>query len=228
MVCDLLRVPFADHMLVPLPRGIDPVKVASASDNIPDAYRTVAPGLAKDPGAPTLVVGGSARSIGLYAVAIAIALGSSHVDYVDDATDRLTLAEKLGANAIHRSKHASWYRNGKPTLAGGYLISVDASNSTSGLQYALRALAPGGTCTSVGFYFRRGTPIPLWQMYLNDSRLHAGLSHPRADLPAVLELIASGTFDPGHITTTVAPWNDAAEAFLCPGTKVVVTRPKLT
>jgi len=77
-VSDLLRVPHADAMLVAVPAGIDPVHVASASDNIPDAYRTVAPHLHATPNASVLVVGGSARSIGLYAAAIACAMGASH------------------------------------------------------------------------------------------------------------------------------------------------------
>ena len=42
---DVVRVPYADAMLVPLPDGLEPATVASASDNIPDAWRTVAPPL---------------------------------------------------------------------------------------------------------------------------------------------------------------------------------------
>src|SRR3954454_4263404 len=62
---DVLRVPFADAMLVLLPSGLDPVAVASVADNVPDAYRTVAGPLAAAPGAEVLIVGGFARSIGL-------------------------------------------------------------------------------------------------------------------------------------------------------------------
>jgi threonine dehydrogenase-like Zn-dependent dehydrogenase len=40
---DVVRVPWADQMPVPLPDGVDPVAVASLSDNIPDRWRTVAP-----------------------------------------------------------------------------------------------------------------------------------------------------------------------------------------
>lgn len=43
---DVVLVPFADHMLVPVPEGLSPVAVASVSDSIPDAWRAVAPGLA--------------------------------------------------------------------------------------------------------------------------------------------------------------------------------------
>ena len=51
---DLVRVPFADAMLVAAPVGIAPAVLASASDNIPDGWRTVAPHLAQRPGADVL------------------------------------------------------------------------------------------------------------------------------------------------------------------------------
>src|ERR1700694_4038121 len=57
-LADLVAVPYADAMLVKLPPGIDPLAVASASDNIPDGWRTVGPQLQADPGAEVLVVGG--------------------------------------------------------------------------------------------------------------------------------------------------------------------------
>lgn len=41
---DLVCVPYAEHMLVPVPDGVEPAAVASASDNIADAWRAVAPG----------------------------------------------------------------------------------------------------------------------------------------------------------------------------------------
>ena len=54
---DRVRVPHADAMLVPLPAGVDPVAVASMSDNLPDAWRTVGPHLEANPGGSVLVVG---------------------------------------------------------------------------------------------------------------------------------------------------------------------------
>jgi alcohol dehydrogenase len=59
---DLVRVPFADHMLVAVPPGVDPLAVASLSDNIVDGWRLVAPQLEADPGAAVLIVAG-ARSL---------------------------------------------------------------------------------------------------------------------------------------------------------------------
>jgi len=226
MVSDVLRVPFADGMLVPVPAGVSPLTLAGASDNLPDAWRTVAPHLRAEPGAPVLVVGGAARSIGLYAAGIAVALGSSRVDYVDDDLANLTIAERLGANPIALRRRPWWRRGGLPLLPMRYPIAVDASNREAGLDLAIRALAPGGVCTAVGFYFRCGTPLPLWHMYLKGARLHVGIANPRADLPGLLDLIAGGRFDPARVTARTSRWDEAADAFLDRGpAKVLVTRP---
>jgi threonine dehydrogenase-like Zn-dependent dehydrogenase len=227
MVSDTLRVPHADAMLVRVPEGIDPLSLASASDNIPDAYRTVGPYLERAPGAPVLVVGGGAKSIGLYIVGIAKALGAERVDYLDTCKTRLDLAEKMGGNPVPLTKSASWFRRGRPPGRDGYPITVDASSTTAGLTYAISVLAPGGTCTGVGFYLRRGTPVPLWKMYMKSATLRVGVSHPRADLPAVLALIERRVFDPSKLNTLVADWNDAPRALLEHSTKVVVRRPPL-
>ena len=227
MVSDVLRVPWADEMLMRVPAGVDPLAVASASDNIPDAFRAVGPQLKRTPNAPVLVVGGGAKSIGLYAAGIAKALGACRVDYLDTSPTRLDIAAQLGANPIRLTKEAAWFKRGTPPLSGGYSISVDASSTTAGLSYALAALAPGGTCTGVGFYLRRGTPLPLWKMYLKSTTLHVGVSHPSTDLPATLALIQSGSFDPGKVNTLVASWEDAPRALLERSTKVVIRRAPL-
>lgn len=54
---DVLRVPFADAMLVPLPAGVEPAHAASLCDNVADGWRTVAPQLEWSPGAAVLIVG---------------------------------------------------------------------------------------------------------------------------------------------------------------------------
>jgi alcohol dehydrogenase len=230
MVSDVLRVPHADAMLVALPAGVAPVAAASASDNIPDGWRCVAPPLKERPGAPVLVVGGAAQSIGLYAAGIAVALGSTRVDYLDWQHERLDIAAALGANPVEvpRGGRTKWLKRQAPVVTGGYPVTVDASANPDGLRYALRALAPGGTCTSVGYYFQKGTHIPLMQMYANDSTLRTGVSHARAALPEVLALMASGRFDPTRVTSLTAHWDEAPAAFLERTTKVVVRRTPLS
>ena len=71
MVVDELRVPYAEHMLVPVPDGVPPERVAAAGDNLADAWRSVVPALALRPGGRVLVLGGGAKSIALYAAGLA-------------------------------------------------------------------------------------------------------------------------------------------------------------
>jgi len=142
---------------------------------------------------------------------------------------RLAIAKSLGANPIEipAKKRSKWYREYAPKISGTYPITVDASMNQDGLRFAIRSLATGGICTTVGYYFKKGTSIPLMQMYANDSTLHTGISHARASLPDVLELIESKKFQPEKITTLLANWEDATDAYLESTTKVVVHRPSI-
>lgn len=195
MVSDLVRVPFADAMLVLIPDGVSPMAAASASDNIPDAWRTVAPFLERQPGAPVLVVGGGAESIGLYAAAIAVALGSSEVHYLDSADTRLDIAAAIGAHPtkIPGKGRGAWFRRSAPRRNGHFPITVDAGAHPDGLRFAIRSLAPGGLCTSVGYYFPRGTSIPLMQMYTNSSTLRTGVSHHGPTFPTSCSSSGAGS-----------------------------------
>ena len=133
----------------------------------------------------------------------------------------------LGANPIEAPDSARWYRRRAPPLAGGYPITVDAGASRPRLEYAVRCLAPGGQCTSVGYYFYAGTKLPLWQLYVNGGSFHTGLSHPHGDAPEVLRLVEQGKFRPELVTTLLADWDDAPRAFLERTTKVVIRREPL-
>jgi threonine dehydrogenase-like Zn-dependent dehydrogenase len=215
LLADLVLVPHADAMLVPVPAGIDPVAVASASDNVPDAWRAVAPQLAAHPGSEVLVVGGDAgpNSIGLYAVGIASSLGASAVTYIDDRPDRAAIAETLGAKPI---------LGPPPPKAGSFPITVDASGSEAGLRCALNSTGFDGTCTSTSVYLT-DPALPLFAMYSRCCTFHIGRAHVRPVIPAVLDLVAGG-FDPTLVTTAVVGWDDAVEALSDPPMKLVITR----
>jgi threonine dehydrogenase-like Zn-dependent dehydrogenase len=224
MVADLFRVPNASHLLVKVPDGVATASVASASDNIADGFRTVARPLRERPGAPVLVIGGRAKSVSLYAAGAAVALGSERVDYLDTNTERLRIAETLGAKPMKLEKNFGRLLGSRQLHRGGYPIVVDGSGAAGALDFAIRALSPGGICTTVFFYLRKGTPVPLWQMYVYGGTLTTGLANVRADLPEILNVIQSGRLKPELVTTLQANWNDAPQALLEPSTKVVLVR----
>ncbi|WP_280443252.1 zinc-dependent alcohol dehydrogenase [Nocardia brasiliensis] len=202
---DLALIPHAEAMLVPLPAGVDPVAVASASDNIPDGYRAVGPQLADNPGAEVLVVGGSAApSIGLYAAGLAVALDAARVVYLDDSVERLEIARSLGAEAIEGPPDAR---------VGRFPITVESAGEATALRAALDATAYDGWCTSVSVQVT-DVPLPVFGMYSRCCTFHTGRAHARAAIPAVLELVAAGRFDPGLVTTRTANWDAAVDALL--------------
>jgi alcohol dehydrogenase len=225
MVADVLRIPHADHMLVPLPAGLDPLRVAAASDNLSDAWRSVVPHLASRPDARVLVIGGGGQSIGLYAAGLAVAHGAAQVDYVDDRDVRLEIAESLGATAeqLDKPRRGAWLKD----RAGRYDIVVEASSKGPGLRAALRALAPGGVCTGTGYYLGTNTALPVMDMYATSATLHVGVSHVRPVLPDVLDFVARTGFAAEKVTTTLADWDDAPDAYLARTTKLVLHRPPL-
>jgi threonine dehydrogenase-like Zn-dependent dehydrogenase len=212
---DVVRIPFAEAMLVPLPEALEPAAVASVSDNVPDGWRTVAPQLERRPGAEVLVVGGGARSIALYAVDVAHALGAGRVVYVDSDEERLRLAQSLGAEPVEGPL---------PHRAGQFPITVDASGTREGLASAIRSTEPGGACTSVGILYEPETPLPLLEMYTNGIEFTIGRVMARATIPALLELAVAGRIHPERITSAVAAWADAPAAVMEPQTKLVIAR----
>lgn len=216
VLADRVRVPFADAMLVALPAGVDPAAAASASDNMPDAWRSVGPYLQEWPGADVLVLS-TGGGIPLYAVGLACALGAGRVDYVDTDPERLALAESLGATAIEGPP---------PKWLGPYPITVEASGRPEWLAVALRSTEPGGVCTSATIYWGELTPVPLFEMYSRGGITYrTGRVDARPAIPPILELIAAGRFRPERVTSRTVAWEDAPAALAAGDwTKLVVVR----
>jgi threonine dehydrogenase-like Zn-dependent dehydrogenase len=213
---DVVLVPYAEHMLVALPGGVEPGAAASASDNIGDAWRAVGPPLSERPGAPVLVLGGAGPgSIGLYAAGLAVALGAESVTYVDADETRRATAARLGARVLERAEGR----------LGPFPITVDASADPELLALALLATAPDGVCTSVAIYFGEQPRLPLLSMYTKGITFRTGRSNARPALAPVLELTARGAFHPELVTTRTVSWEDAPGALVeRDWTKLVIER----
>ncbi len=215
MLSDLALVPYADAMLVPVPEGVDPAVVASAADNMTDGWRAVAPALAEAPAADVLVVGGGGgRSIPLYAVDAALALGAASVTYVDTDAGRLAVAQELGAQVVEGAPERS---------LGTFPITVDGTASPDGLVATLRLTEWGGRCTSIG-QLEAEAPLPLLELFTRGVHLHIGRAMARPAIPAILALVAAGRLRPQLVTSATVAWDGAPEALLEPATKLVISR----
>jgi alcohol dehydrogenase len=215
-VADLLAVPHADHALLAAPPGLSDVALATLPDNAVDAWRTVGPQLRERPGAEVLVLAGAVPSIGLYAVALARALGAGRVRYVDRDGQRCAAATELGAEVTRLD--GDW-----PRRYDRAEVVVDGTADPAGLACAVRSTEDQGLLTVVGIVFGEAS-LPLLEMYTRGITVHLSRADSRRHLPEVLALAVAGAFDPLAVPTTVVPVDAAAEAWLQPATKLVLHR----
>lgn len=212
---EVVLVPFADAMLVPLPPGLNPLAVASASDNLTDAWVAASRPIASRPDARVLVVGGT-ESLGVLAMQMAVAAGAASVDYLDDNAYRCDLAQRSGANVEPGE-----------ILDERYDVVVSATRDPHALHRGLLALAPGGHCSCIGIIFE-DPKIPLFGMYLRDVTLSVGVCNVRPHIPKVFELVGNGRCDPLLVSPTIVSCEEATEALVQPLAKCIVVRERIT
>lgn len=211
---DLVRVPFADAMLVPLPDNADPVALIGAADMAADSWRAVAPQLAERPGARVLVMGGLASVIGIYAAGLAVTLGASDVAYADTDSARRAQAVRYGARAIELPGD----------LGGPYEIVVDAAGSVEALHQALRAAEPEALVTGVVIHFGATTPLPLLDLYMKGAHIRFGRANCRAQHEPLLACCLHQGFRPDLIDTSRHEFDDAPAAWADPAIRAIAVR----
>lgn len=217
-LADLVEVPYADHMLVPLPAGMSPAAGAGLGDNLVDAWRSVGPPLVQTGGGRVLITGGALAdggSIGLYAVAFAVGLGATEVVFASPHAHLRAAAEAYGATVsdLVRPEH------------GAFDVTVETSGGADALAATLRATGPSGVCTCTAGAVHRGrdVPLPVYEMYMNTVTFHTGWVHTRALVDEPLALLAGGLFDPLSVASVVS-FDVAEEALAEPFVKVVMVR----
>jgi alcohol dehydrogenase len=213
---DYIKIPFADAMLLIIPDSINPVHLASLSDNIPDAYRHLKD-IEVNPNQRVLIVGGKAKSVGLYSLLLAKALKVADIDYVDNNKERLGIAENLKANNVYESHDQ---------ITNKYDLVIDASASEKGLATAMKAVRNFGTISSSGIYIKK-TRLSLIDMYGKGVNFKIGFANARSDAPKVLKLLERVQIPFELVTTCEDDWKNAENAFLTETTKVIVKRERI-
>lgn len=205
-----IRVPFADHMVVPLPTDADLPAFASAADNVMDAWRCV-DGLLR-PGDSVLILG-DYDSIPLYTVLAARALGAGTVTYCTRSARAASNAQALGAQVMAVD---DW-----PDRLPSHDVTVCAVRSETALQTALRATRPAGHCTSTTI-FGGALALPMRELYMRGVHFHTGRVNSASMLPDAVALIASGALAPLQVDTTIVPFDALIDTLLSrPAAKVV-------
>ncbi len=219
LLADCALVPYADAMLVRVPNGIAPAAIASVSDNIADAWRTVGPQLQ----VATRRRGTRGRW-----------RRGSELDRA--LRNRSRGRARCGACRVCRQRSGPARRRRRPRRSaregpfprklGAFAVTVDASGDPAGLRCALNSTAFDGTCTSPSVYLD-DPPLPLFAMYSRCCTFHTGRAHARPAIDPVLDAVLAG-FDPSVVTSAVVDWEDAPTALADPPLKLVMTRSPTT
>lgn len=215
---DLLRVPFADHMLVRNPHGHALSQTAGLADGATDAFSAVANWLKQRPGSDVLIIGGFGQSLSMFSVQAAMSRGGRRVVYLDNHPERLAKAKSLGAE-VHEAP---------PDLAmepiGQFAIVIDAMGTDASIMLAIRSTEPNGVCQRFYGDFVETTPVPLRHMYGVGVTLHIGRVNVRAQMPDCVAHVVAGHYHPEHVVTRRVRFEDAHEAIGDPTIRVAFVR----
>jgi threonine dehydrogenase-like Zn-dependent dehydrogenase len=215
---DLIRVPFADHMLIRQPEGHALSQTAGLADGATDAFSAVTTWLWQRPGAEVLVIGGLGQSLSMFAVQAALSRGARRVVYLDDHRERLAKAKSLGAEVDEAPKGLIM------DPIGLFPIVIDAAATDASILLAFRSTEPNGFCQRMYGDFAETTPVPLRHMYGVGITLKVSRVNVRAEMPDCVAHVVSGHFHPEHVITRKVRFEDAHEAIGDPTIRVAFVR----
>jgi alcohol dehydrogenase len=212
---DSILVPYAREMLVPISKDLDPVGLASLSDNIVEAWKLVGQHLEKDPNQSVLIVGGFAGSIGLYSALLAKSMSKSQILYIDSRTTYLALAESWGIPVEQFSEFPRSHSK-------KFDIIADANGTKEGWLFGLRSASINGIFGTAAIFWTQDLPIPYLDLYNSGIQINIGRVRSREWIPKILNLVIQKIYNPGLVVTRKVSWKEAPEALLEEEPKLVV------
>src|SRR4051794_30250970 len=203
-----LLVPRANLTLRRVPEGMSAEVALFAGDVMGTGYHAVAHAEMR-PGDSVVVLG--LGPVGLCAVQAALAGGAAQVFAVDTVEERLALASRFGATALHLTEDDP-KRAVRAATDGGADVVVDAVGDPGPLELAVSLARDAGTVSGIGAYAGRGE-VPLGLAWLKGLTLRLGLANVIAHVDRVLALIEAGKLDPAPLVTHHMKLDEVADAY---------------
>ncbi len=208
---ELVRVPYANTMLMKIPDEISDEKALMVSDGLPAAFAGVVEGRI-EVGDTVAILG--CGPIGLLAGMCAQILGASQVIAIDLVERRLNAAKELGMKVIDASKAnvAEEVRN-LTEGRGADLVIEAVGGSQDVLLTAIELARKKGRISVIGFHVLEYPTFPAGQLWLTEKRLNFSIGDPIKYGPTLLELIKGGRLDPSRLISDYISLDEAPKAF---------------
>ncbi len=207
-----LRVPLADGTLVATgarPGEGDIPSLLAASDVLGTGWFG-AHAAAVGAGKTVAVVGDGA--VGICAVLAAKQMGAGRIIALSRHPSRQKLAREFGATDIVTERGEEAVAKVKELTGGlGAHSVVEAVGSQEAMTQAIRSTRPGGHVGFVGV--SHGVELSGQELFSSAVHLHGGPAPVRRFLPHLIDLILSGTIDPGKVFDLALPLDQVAEGY---------------
>lgn len=231
---EFLRVPFADFNCVPLPEGREHESdFALLADIFPTGYHATELAGVR-PGETVAVYG--AGPVGLMAAYSATIKGASRIFVVDKVSDRLRLAQRVGAEPIDftHGDPAAQIRDALSDAgvdrgidAVGYQATASAGQEQPAivLNQLVDTVRPTGSIGTVGLYLPSdpGAPsedaaqgmllVNVGKFFEKGLRMGTGQADAKAYAHQLRDLILSGRATPSFVVSQQLPLADAPDAY---------------
>jgi threonine dehydrogenase-like Zn-dependent dehydrogenase len=207
-----LRVPLADGTLVAAPAqpGDGEIPSLLAASDVLGTGWFGAHAAAVGPGKTAVVVGDGA--VGICAVLAAKQMGAERIIALSRHPSRQKLAREFGASDVVTERGEEGVAKVKELTDGlGAHSVVEAVGTQESMMQAIRSARPGGHVGFVGV--SHGVELNGQELFFSAVHLHGGPAPVRRFLPHLIDLILSGTIDPGRVFDLALPLDQVAEGY---------------
>jgi threonine dehydrogenase-like Zn-dependent dehydrogenase len=156
------------------------------------------------------VVGDGA--VGLCAVLSAVQMGAERVVAMSRHEDRAEIARQFGATHVVAERGKEGAERIKELTDGiGADAVLECVGTNDSMLQAFGSARPGSTVGFVGV--PHGVDLPVGKMFGKNVGLAGGVAPVRRYLPELLDLVTSGTVDPGLVFDARMPLDKVAEGY---------------
>ena len=202
-------VPHADLTLRKVPEGMTDDSALFAGDVMGTGWHAVdQAGIRPGDSAAVLGLG----PVGLCAVQAAKAAGAAKVIAIDSVEERLAMAERFGAQAVHLTEDDPRAAVKQATEGRGVDAAIDAVGHPDALELAARVTRKAGTVAVIGVYAER-IEVHMGIVWIKSLTVKAGQANVIGHVDRVLAMMSAGVLDPTPLVTHHMPLADAAEAY---------------
>jgi alcohol dehydrogenase len=208
---EYVRIPKADLNLHAVDKKLSDEQAIFAGDILTTgAYIAARAGI--EEGSSVAITG--AGPVGLFTLMAVLTYKPATVFMVDQATDRLKLAESIGATPVNMAKVNPVVEIQRATGERGADVVIECVGAPPAFTTALNAVRAGGTVAVIGVYSEMSYDLPLGEIWRRGITIvMAGSCNVQGHWSKTLDLVSKGAIDPTVIISHTMPLEEALRGY---------------